>query len=262
MHLLTFLTFFMITNAFALAETLALPPDISSFLSNESIGVTDDGLVAPSAQGSRVFVRYVCDHWRAILEDFAMIAPDTRRQYLIIASAESLPPSDYVDFLNTLCDLRVNGKIAQFDTDSIIDGQQQKHGFLACNYDNPRVAAVIRKIEALTIAKRPNNNDDNEYFTQLKSGKMKQDLLKHLQHVGERIPEVLPSENKTYHPDTPLSTTPQHQLVTPSRSMTQNNPTVEPLVSSDELRTPMWPWAVGITTLAVIALLVLKRRAS
>ena len=262
MRYFTILALFIVTKGLVLADTFVLPPEIASFLANEKNGVTDDGLVAPSAKDSRNFVQYVCEHWKPILGDFSKIAPDSRRQYLIVASSESLSPSDYVDFLNTLCDLVVSRGIPQFNIDSIADGDTQKHGFLACNYDNPRVAAVIRKLEALSIAKRPNDPEEKEFFAQMKSGKMKQDLVKHWQHVGERMPERLVSNKiQTPQPNSSLLTTPPNASVGSPAPLT---PSAQAPASSDltvERRAPVWPWVVGILALLVIVAFALKRRA-
>jgi len=193
MRSLILLTFLVAIATPLAASVSGLPPNIASFLENPHNYVTEDGLVAPGANGSSDFVRYVGENWKAILGDFSEIAPDARRQHLITAAAESLAPSDYVDFLDGICDLKANGKVPGIDVDSIVDGSVQKEGFLAYNYDDPRVAAVVRKIEALAKAKRPNNADDVAYFAQLESGKMKQNLIAHRKEEGESLPEKLAS---------------------------------------------------------------------
>src|SRR5207302_6838112 len=91
------------------AQTIAIPPTVSDYLSNENNTVTEDGLLpthqmGPDSQAASEFIKYVINHWKQILASIDQIAPDARRQCLIVVAAESLPPSDYLQFVNAVCD--------------------------------------------------------------------------------------------------------------------------------------------------------------
>ena len=164
------------SNEFLMANTAQLPPSIAAFLANERNGVSEEGSIHGD-KGVIEFVHYVDGHWRYIIANFSDIAPDLRRKYLITTAAETLSPSDYLDFLNALCDAMASGSISQSFVDQIADGGAEKEGFLAYNYDKPRVADVIRKIERLSYASGRRSTDDKEFFTEMESGKLKQNAI-------------------------------------------------------------------------------------
>jgi hypothetical protein len=193
MRYLILLAYFLGAQVLAMADTAVLPPDVASFLANEQNGVSDEGTIESGSNSSGEFVRYVRGNWRYILANLSAIAPDLRRQCLIMAAAESLPPSDYLDFLNTLCDSVASDKTSQFEVDSIQDGDAQKEGFLAYNYDNPRVALVIRKIQGLEIAKRPNDADTRKYFAEMESGELKENAVQEWRDGDGDLPERYPA---------------------------------------------------------------------
>jgi len=250
------LLFVVVAGSRILANTLILPPSIAAFLSSEQNGVMDDGEIVRGANGSDEFVRYVCAHWRDIVANCGSIAPDKRRQNLIAAAAEALPPTDYVDFLNSVCDSITSGKTPSFDIYAITDGVREKEGFLAYNYDDPRVAEVIRKLEAICIAKRPNDPNEKNLWTAEKSGKAKQNVIEYMKENGRRMPQELAGAN----PQIP-SATPTTTKVTPSQTSALAATAQDH--ESDRIaatKATVWPWVIGVLALAGVALLITKLR--
>ncbi len=172
-----------------------------------------------------------------MLASLSSIAPDSRQQHLITAAAEALSPSDYVDFLNTLCDMIASGTSPKLDIDSIKDGESRKEGFLACNYDDPRVATVIQKIERLSLEKRPNNPEEMEFFAQMKSGKMKENVVQHLKEDGGRTPERFVRERvQAPQRSSAPSTISQDNVVSSPEAGTRSNPMNQPVVPLENIK--------------------------
>lgn len=95
---------------FTAGVNAALPPNVPAFLMDEENSISAEGYL-PDRPGISEFVRSFAANWREVLDEFPVIAPDYRRQLLIVVAAEFLPPPEYVEFLNTLCDLRADGKV-------------------------------------------------------------------------------------------------------------------------------------------------------
>ena len=250
--------FVMLSENRLLAETFQLPSRVAAFLANDQNGVTDDGIIVGGGNGGGEFVQYFCAHWRDIVANCASIAPDKRRQNLIAAAAEALPPDDYVNFLNGLSDSIASGKTPSFDIYAITDGVREKQGFLAYNYDNPRVAIVIQKLEALCIARRPNDPDVKKAWGEMKSGQAKIKIAEYMRENGQHMPELL-VETRSPAPQAnhlPPTTGPNHI----NSSATPNAEAVSATRPALSAKAGIWPWAIGIVALAGAVLFILKLR--
>lgn len=176
----------------------AVSPTITTYLNNESHLITEDGqLPASNLPETLDFVRAVVADWRQTLQALPSIAPDTRRQTLLIVSGEFLPPKDYVAFIDDLCELRSRNKLTSESLRSILWAEMPKAGFLAFNFDQPEVSAVVAKLEALVTRDFP--NDWRDFFAELKSGKMKEHVIDRRNREGGRLPESFAtSESEPY----------------------------------------------------------------
>jgi len=171
------------------AKTMSLE-EAKAFLTDEKKAVHEPGMPPRRTAQDLAFHRFVADDWKRALTLLENDAPDLRRQNLIVVVAEVLPAQDYVLFLNGVCDLIESGKLKMpswcFGIGSFI-----KQGFLAYNYDQPEVAALINRIEALYKIHEPGNWED--YFLEVKSGERKKYDVQMLTSYGDPLPETYKS---------------------------------------------------------------------
>ena len=167
--------------------------EAKAFLADENKGVLEDSTPPAQTAQDLAFLRYVAENWRQALTLLDTDAPDPRRQRLIIAAAEVLPARDYVSFLNGVCALSESGKIKIIGQDFCY-GYFIKESFLEYNYDNPMVAALIDRMEA--ICKNQDPEEWGEYFAEIKSGKRKEELVKTLTAYGDPMPETYAANSK------------------------------------------------------------------
>jgi hypothetical protein len=165
----------------------ALSPEITSFLNDEENGVTEDGMLSNRPETSD-FVRAVVADWQHTLQELPNIAPDTRRQSLLIVAGEFLPPKAYVVFVDTLCELRSKGLLTPEALQFVGWAGLEKRGFLAFNYHHSEVAAIVTKLEAQIMRDFP--GEWGLYFAELKSGKMKEHIIERAEREGGSLPEL------------------------------------------------------------------------
>lgn len=183
--LLLIATFAMLLDV----DTKALPPEVAGFLADTKHDLTEDGFLPEKPVEVLAFARYVAGNWQSVLTAFDQLAPDTRRQKLVVVAAEFLPPLDYVAFIGGIADLKASGKVTLETIKMIATAKTFKDGFLAFNYDKPAVAAVINKLEAILEASEPGQWTD--YFGNIKAGTTLQSVVAERSRDGEPMPEAL-----------------------------------------------------------------------
>ncbi len=182
---------FLIIPELALAK---IPDVVTDYLRNERHRVSEDGVIhSQQSPGTLDFVRGVVQNWREIVDDLPSVAGDGRKQSLIIVAGEYLPPQEYVDFVDSLCERREQGKLVPEALCAVLWADMAKGDFLSYNYDNPRVGAVIDKIEDIVTRDFP--NEWNEYFTALKSGKLKVEAINRRKADNRAMPESYAENN-------------------------------------------------------------------
>lgn len=175
----------------------AVSSSIATYLNDESHRITEDGMLPSRMPDSLDFAREVTANWKQILNELPTIAPDPRRQSLLVVAAEFLPPKDYVAFVDALCGLRSQNKLTPEGLRRVLWAEMPKAGFLAFNFDQPEVSSVVAKLEALITRDFP--NDWRDFFAELKSGKMKEHVIERRNREGGRLPESLAStESEPY----------------------------------------------------------------
>jgi hypothetical protein len=183
----------MIVSTAALALSMsrvhALPPELTSFLSSETNSVTEDGFLPSRMPASMDFARAVVANWQEVLNSIETLAPDLRRQALIVVAAEFLPPKDYVQFVNRVSDLKPAGQVTVEALHFVLWARMAKDGFLAFNHDQSNVANAISKLERNVMANAP--NDWRDFFSDLKSGKMKLRVVAKRTREGDKLPESM-----------------------------------------------------------------------
>jgi len=185
----------VLTTSILSCRAHAVPPIISAYLEEENHRVTEDGMLPYEMPGSMDFVREVTANWKQILNELPNIAPDPRRQSLLIVAAEFLPPKDYVAFVDGLCALRSRGQLTPDGLLCVLWAKMLKDDFLAYNYDQPEVSMVVAKLEVLVDKDYP--NEGNNFFAKLKSGEMKARLIERRAREGEKLPEPVVNYDET-----------------------------------------------------------------
>lgn len=173
----------------SLSRVDAIPPELESFLDGENNSVTEDGFLPSRMPASMDFARSVVMNWQEVLNSMESLAPDLRRQALVVVSAEFLPPKDYVQFVSRISDLKASNQISVEALHFVLWARMAKDGFLAFNYDQPDVAAAISKLESAVMTNAP--NDWRDFFADLKSGKMKQRVIERRNREGDKLPESM-----------------------------------------------------------------------
>jgi hypothetical protein len=172
-----------------LSQANALPPELTLFLADERNAVTEDGFLPSRMPASLDFARAVVANWKDVLINSRTVAPDLRRQALIIVAAEFLPPKDYVAFVNSVGAPNSPSHVSDEAVRFVLWARMAKAGFLAFNYDHPDVAGVIATLERRLMASAP--NDWRDFFLDLKSGTMKQRLVDRRVREGDKLPESI-----------------------------------------------------------------------
>lgn len=80
----------------------AMPEDISDYIATASVG--ERGFPSGTQEQISALASYIADNTDEVMGQFAEIAPDARRQNLLIAVSEFMTPESYLQFLNELLD--------------------------------------------------------------------------------------------------------------------------------------------------------------
>jgi hypothetical protein len=165
-----------------------LPADVKTFLDDPANSVTEDGLL-PETPQALAAARYFVTNWREMPSQIVQIAPDTRRQRLILVSAEFLPPRDYLAFVSEVLALGDSSKIATTSVAGIASAGMFKDGFLAFNYDKPEVASVIQRLESILVA--DDRSRWTDFFAAIKNGQNKQRIVAQRTRDDDPLPESI-----------------------------------------------------------------------
>jgi len=174
------------------AQTMSLM-DAKTFLIDEAKGVDESGVPACRTSQDLAFLRFVAEDWKRALTLLENDAPDLRRQHLIVAATGFLSPQDYVRFLSGACDLMELGKL-KMPGWAFCFGSRGKDGFLGYNYDQPEVATLISRMEAIYKVQEPRVMD--EYFSSVKSGEAKKLTIRDCTNYGIPMPDTYTDNSK------------------------------------------------------------------
>ena len=164
------------------------PQEVERFLEDKNNTLSEDGLLPETPPQVLDFARFVVGNWTQVGASFLTLAPDARRQQLIVTAAEFLPPQSYVTFIGKICDLNASGKVTLDTIKTIATAKMFKNGFLAYNYNQTAVAAAITKLEGILAAAEPGKWTG--FFADMKSGTAKQAVVTERTKDGEPMPEL------------------------------------------------------------------------
>jgi len=168
--------------------------DAKAYLEDESKAVFEPGEPPGQTSQDLAFLRFVAGDWKRALTLLEYHAPDRRQRSLIVVAAECMPARDYVRFLNGVCDLIESKKLKEIPGWSFGLGSFLKESFLEYNYDQPEVAALIDRIEAIYKIYEPEKWGN--YFSAIKSGDAKKDHVRMLTSCSDPMPESYKDNSK------------------------------------------------------------------
>lgn len=178
------------------AKTMSLE-EAKAFLANEEKHVSEDGEPPFRTIEDIDFLCYVMENWKQALSLLENDAPDLRRQSLIVVAAGFLPPQDDIRFANGICALIEAGKVDIKPWSWYGGFGEERDSFFAYYYNQPEVATVIERFEAIYKAKEPGKWDD--YFLEIKSGERKKRLVEECTQYGVSFPEIYKVHSKEAH---------------------------------------------------------------
>jgi hypothetical protein len=166
---------------------ITMTPEITAYLASGS--VTELGTLAGTPTQVNAFIEFVRRNWSAILNDLDAVAPDEKRQLLIISAAESLSPTDYMTFLSALLDKFQSNKVKKAVAIAALSPGAKKYGFLAFNYKHTSVKNLCNRAKEVFA----DVADVKELMNETLSGEQGKQIGAALAAENRAQPEVLPS---------------------------------------------------------------------
>lgn len=128
-------------------KAIEMPPNIQTYL--QTAIVTELGFPSGTEQQRTEFTSWLTANWFAVLTDIETVAPDERRQRVVVAGAESLTGTNYVSFLSGVLDKYEAGKVKKAVAIDAMSPGGKKYGFLAFNSQHPTVQALCNRAKTL-----------------------------------------------------------------------------------------------------------------
>jgi hypothetical protein len=168
-------------------EAIEVPPNIQTYL--QTATVTEFGFPSGTEQQRTEFTTWLTANWSAVLSDIETVAPDERKQKVIVAGAESLPGTNYVSFLSGFLDKYEAGKVKKVVGIEAMSPGGKKYGFLAFNYKHPTVKTLCNRAKALF----PSDAALQALMTETLSGEQGKQAGAALAMENRPEPEILPA---------------------------------------------------------------------
>lgn len=166
---------------------ITMTPEITAYLASGT--VTEFGTLTGTPTQVSGFIDFVKNNWSAILNDLDAVAPDEKKQRLIIIAAESLSPTDYMTFMSTLLDKFQANKVKKAVAIAALSPGAKKYGFLALNYKHTSVQALCNRAKVVFASMA----DVQELMNETLSGEQGKQIGAALASENRAQPEVLPT---------------------------------------------------------------------
>jgi hypothetical protein len=141
-----------------------IPPDVEACL--KDAWVTDPDALQAEPACEEKLRKFMQLHWQDVFRHWNEVATTDDRRWVFLCLCQSLDARDYMSSLEAVVDLRKKGQItAHMFEETVLLPSAQKEGFLALNYQEPRVQAYIKSIRGLAF------KDDQEILDEILSGK-------------------------------------------------------------------------------------------
>lgn len=168
------------------AMSINPPQYVRDYLSTG--GFMEDGFLGGSQAEAEAFILYVRDNWSAVLTDIATIAPDAKKQRLIVAAIEFVQGRDYLSALNKLCDGKAAGSVTDEVLDFAVCGAKVKKGFLSYNFQDTPTRQLVQRMQTLLPAGSPTQ----QTLTAILSGEQKTKDKDYFEYNDVAEPTPLP----------------------------------------------------------------------
>lgn len=138
---------------------MQMPPSIVAGFTQSRLGESGGLFVKGVDQDE--FTSYITHNWKSIIENLDTL-PVTNAKFLddsgprnyaisiFGAACEWLPPQEYVDFLEKWVALSEKGEIPYQALHDAVVGVSKKNYFVAANWEDPRIKAILRRVIAAT----------------------------------------------------------------------------------------------------------------
>ena len=220
--------------------------------------IRDDGALAITDQENR-FVRRrpneteisilknAVEHWRIVFDKhIETVAPTPKEQRVLLRTFETLPPNDYLEMVLVALGSAESKTIDRDAVFQLVLGQAEKDGFVAFNYDDPRVQLVLE--EALELC------EDNEYrklFQDAKNGELARNVVIARQNSGRQLPVKLTEEqvDNAGKGQRRIATDPVAQSGRQNDENSEIQTESEEQVKFSSSRYPVWPYVLVVAAL-------------
>ena len=251
---------------------LVFPPDIANAISTSGTGESG-GLFVRGVE-RQTFIDYLCKNWREITKNIEIL-PDTKGNFYkksdafnasvntFGAACESLPPEEYLEFLEQFVGLYEDKRIGYMPFDFQLSGSDKKECFLEVNWEHPRVQGIISRARRLIP---PSEISTLSWLDEAAKGELADNYMTNKSDDAP-LPETLPGI-KLKRPWGSLIK--KFELITGKK--VPHDPKFDPRPSrrgggsgeSAAARTedqPIWPWFACVTALFVLSFLIWRMRA-
>lgn len=167
-------------------QAIEMSPSIQTYL--ETATVTEFGYPSGTEQQRTEFTNWLTANWSAVLAEIDTVAPDERRQRVIVAGAEFLSGTNYVSFLSGLLDKYEVGKVKKAVAIDALSPGGKKYGFLAFNYQHPTVQTLCNRAKTLF----PSDAELQSLMDDILSGEQGKQAGAALAMENRPEPEILP----------------------------------------------------------------------
>ena len=150
----------------------AIPTSIVEFI--EVGSVNERGVPNGTEVQVNELSDYMTNHLEEVINNFGELAPDRRRQTLLFAVSELMPPESYLQFLDKLVDAlqaEQAGMTAKIVEQALSAGTK-KMGFLAFNFENQTVIDLCQKAKEVL----PSTSRRQEFLTDILSGEQRKQI--------------------------------------------------------------------------------------
>lgn len=168
-------------------KAIDMPSNIQTYL--QTATVTEFGFPSGNEQQRTEFTIWLTTNWASVLDEIDVVAPDERRQRVVVAGSEFLSGVNYLTFLSGLLDKYELGKVKKAAATTALSAGGRKIGFLAFNYQHPTVQALCNRAKTLF----PSDAELQSLMNDILSGEQRKQDGGWLFMENRPEPEILPA---------------------------------------------------------------------
>jgi len=171
-------------DAFSGGVSQSLTPLLDAVTKSDSDGVLRDRRGHPG--GAERLRKYMQTNWKNVVALFGTEITEGRVEAKLIAAAESMNATEYLEFLNCVRELYLSGKVKKQLLWIALSEANEKSGFLGFNYADPRVQEFIKSVQP--IFKDPSDEIVRYHLRSILSGDERRLVLDRFAEDGISLP--------------------------------------------------------------------------